>query len=156
MSSLLPSSSRFLCPRPPLSLSARNQNRHATQATENIKNLPLELRSRDKLWASRGYPSLPELRHAFLPHKRWEDYETIAAWLSQSPLACPLLSPLPFASLPTPPPVFALPEGHLIRVWNAGAKIRDFTSISLPPRWAYAYFRRSLASIYLLILVTNV
>ena len=28
-----PISSRFLCPRPPLSLSSPNQNRHATQAT---------------------------------------------------------------------------------------------------------------------------
>ena len=28
-----PISSRFLCPRPPLLLSAPNQNRHATQAT---------------------------------------------------------------------------------------------------------------------------
>ena len=109
MSSLLPSSSRFLCPRPPLSLSARNQNRHATQATENIKNLPLELRSRDKLWASRGYPSLPELRHAFLPHKRWEDYETnsddcrlivpIAPCLSLAKSLALCLPPHPLTSL---------------------------------------------------------
>jgi len=70
---------------------------HAFAAAENIKNLPLALRSRDKLWASRGYPSLPELRHAFLPHKRWEDCETIAAWLSQSPVPC--LPPHPLTSL---------------------------------------------------------
>ena len=30
-----PISSRFLCPRPPLLLSAPNQNRHATQARES-------------------------------------------------------------------------------------------------------------------------
>ena len=29
-----PISSRFVCPRPPLLLSAPNQNRHATQATQ--------------------------------------------------------------------------------------------------------------------------
>ena len=33
-----PISSRFLCPRPPLLLSAPNQNRHATQATRNLSS----------------------------------------------------------------------------------------------------------------------
>ena len=121
MSSLLPSSSivvaakrtsqyplnfleviRFSFPVPVVGPSDPTLS-HAFAASENIKNLPLALRSRDKLWASRGYPSLPELRHAFLPHKRWEDCETIAAWLSQSPLACPLqvpcLPPHPLTSL---------------------------------------------------------
>ena len=35
-----PISSRFLCPRPPLLLSAPNQNRHATQASVENKDLP--------------------------------------------------------------------------------------------------------------------
>ena len=35
-----PISSRFLCPRPPLLLSAPNQNRHATQASVQFAALP--------------------------------------------------------------------------------------------------------------------
>ena len=34
-----PISSRFLCPRPPLLLSAPNQNRHATQATHFVDDI---------------------------------------------------------------------------------------------------------------------
>ena len=58
------------------------------------------------------------------------------------PLGCPN-RPLPIpckslASLPTPSPVFALPEGYLIRVWNAGAKIRDFTSLHVEHKLTFA------------------
>ena len=38
-----PISSRFLCPRPPLLLSAPNQNRHATQAMDMTNLVPREL-----------------------------------------------------------------------------------------------------------------
>ena len=45
-----PISSRFLCPRPPLLLSAPNQNRHATQATSTMKFINITVCSQMVTW----------------------------------------------------------------------------------------------------------
>ena len=68
-----PISSRFLCPRPPLLLSAPDQNRHATQANGN-QSTSFERSCTHEWWATEG-DSTPDSfvywkgKHTFLGKK---------------------------------------------------------------------------------------
>ena len=80
-----PISSRFLCPRPPLLLSAPNQNRHATQASVEVRGSKLSQSTPERRSKSREGKTTFDwlLRHCFVhtqTQKSWAAENTNQNW----------------------------------------------------------------------------
>ena len=80
-----PNSPRFLCPRPPLLLSAPNQNRHATQASVEVRGSKLSQSTPERRSKSREGKTTFDwlLRHCFVhtqTQKSWAAENTNQNW----------------------------------------------------------------------------